>query len=238
MNSNIETLRKVNLFRGLSDEEIMTFIENSDTKYVKHRRSDVVICEGDENNRIGIVLSGKLVAERAAPNGEKIIASIITTGGIVGDVLSGSTALSPVTVIATETVEMMFIMLSSILTPSGVLVAIQPKLIKNLIIGISDKYFELEHRMTVLSSGTLRKRIMLYLCHYCSNNPGLYFSVPHSREQQAIYLGCNRAALSRELASMKKEGLIDYNMSDFRVNTELGCCNHKVKEPELQQRIG
>ena len=225
MNSNIEVLKRIRLFSCLSDEEIMHFIENADTKYARYRRNDVVICEGDENNRIGIVLGGRLIAERVAPNGEKTIANIIIKGGVIGDVLSASTAKSPVTVIAAETVEMMFITLSSILTPSGVLAAIQPRLIKNLMVSISDKYFELEHRLTIVSAGILRKRIMLYLCHYCSHNPGQYFSVPHTREQQALYLGCNRAALSRELASMKKDGIIDYNMNDFKVNMDGGFCN-------------
>ena len=223
--SNIETLRDIRIFNGLSDEEIMIFIENSDTKYARYKRNDVIICEGDDNVRIGIVLAGRLIAERVAPNGEKTVANIITKGGVIGDVLSGSTTLSPVSVIAAETVEMMFIAISAILTPSGVLATIQPRLIRNLIIGISDKYFELEHRLSIVSSGTLRKRIMLYLCSYCVLNPGQYFSVPHSREQQAIYLGCNRAALSRELASMKKDGLIDYNMNDFKVNIDSGFCN-------------
>lgn len=225
MKSNIETLRKLKLFSGLSDEEIMEFIENCEPKYVRYRRDDVIICEGDANNRIGIVLSGRLIAERTAPNGERTIASIVTKGGVIGDVLSGSTALSPVTVTATETVEMVFMPLSSILIPRGVLATIQPRLIKNLIVDISDKYFELEHRLAIVSAGTLRNRIMLYLCSYCHNKPGLYFSVPHSREQQAIYLGCNRAALSRELANMKKEGMIDYSMNDFKIVIDSGFCS-------------
>lgn len=228
MNSNIETLRKVTLFNDLSDDEIMEFIENSNTKYVRYRRDDVIICEGDENTKIGIVLGGRLVAEKTAPNGETTVVSIITKGGMIGDILSASNILSPVTVIATETVEMMFIQLSSILTPRGALATIQPRLIKNLVVGISNKYFELEHRLSIISAGNLRKKIMLYLCNYCGHKPGQYFSVPHSREQQAIYLGCNRAALSRELALMKKDGLIDYNFNDFKINKDGGFCNAGV----------
>jgi len=233
MNSNIETLRRVKLFCGLSDTEIMTFIENSDTKYFRYRRNEVVILEGDENTRIGIVLGGRLLAERVTPDGDKVTASVVTKGGVIGDILSGSSTKSPVTVIATETVDIMFITMSSILNPSAILAAIQPRIIKNLILSISDKYFELEHRLSIVSAGTLRKRIMLYLCHYCSHNPGQYFSVPHSREQQAIYLGCNRAALSRELACMKRDGLIDYNMSDFKVSVDSGFCQVHPEQKQL-----
>ena len=37
----------------------------------------------------------------------------------------------------------------------------------------------------------------------------LTFSIPFSRIQLADYLNCDRSALSRELSTMQKEGLID-----------------------------
>ena len=43
------------------------------------------------------------------------------------------------------------------------------------------------------------------------------FEVPFDREDMASYLGCDRSALSRELAKMKNEGLIDYHKNTFRI---------------------
>jgi DNA-binding MarR family transcriptional regulator len=33
----------------------------------------------------------------------------------------------------------------------------------------------------------------------------------------SVFLGCDRSALSRELARMKEEGLIDYYRNSFKV---------------------
>ena len=46
---------------------------------------------------------------------------------------------------------------------------------------------------------------------------GKAFTVPLSREEMALYLGCDRSALSRELARMKADGLIDYIRNSFKV---------------------
>ena len=224
MGSNIEVLQKTKLFTGLSEQEITSFIENTPVKYRKYKRGEVVITEGEKNSDIGIILSGQIVAERVSPNGEVTIASTVEAGGIIGEILSGSGFLSPVTVIAKEKTEILFIPFSSLVEPKGIFAAIQPTLIKNLILGISNKYFALEHRVSVMSAGTIRKKIMLYLCRYCRSSPGYYFTVPHSREQQAAYIGCDRTALSRELAAMKREGIIELNKDSFKVNLKNNHC--------------
>jgi len=45
----------------------------------------------------------------------------------------------------------------------------------------------------------------------------LTFSIPFSRIQLADYLNCDRSALSRELSTMQKEGLIDTYRSSFKL---------------------
>ena len=43
------------------------------------------------------------------------------------------------------------------------------------------------------------------------------FSIPFSRIQLSDYLNCDRSALSRELSTMQKEGLIDTYRSSFKL---------------------
>ena len=40
-----------------------------------------------------------------------------------------------------------------------------------------------------------------------------------NREDTAAYIGANRSALSRELAKMKEEGLIDYRKNQISILT-------------------
>ncbi|MCL2539050.1 MAG: Crp/Fnr family transcriptional regulator [Oscillospiraceae bacterium] len=208
-------LRGTKLFTGISEAETERFLNNAGAHKERYRKNDLIICEGDENNRIGVILSGSIVAERVYPDGEVATASKMGAGGVIGDVLSGSSAVSPVTVIAAEESVLLFFFLSAFIEPNARIQDIQLKLTRNLILDISDKYFELEKRIAVMSARTLRRKILLYLCGVCRDNPGEFFSVEHSREQQAAYLGCERTALSRELAKMKEDGVIDYNKNRF-----------------------
>ena len=50
-----------------------------------------------------------------------------------------------------------------------------------------------------------------------SEGAGKAFSLPFGREEMAVHLGCDRSALSRELAAMKKDGIIDYYKNSFKV---------------------
>jgi len=217
MDSLTSILQGATLFTGLSEPEVELFVENAGARQSHYKRKDIIICEGDANDRIGVILRGSIIAERVFPDGEVATASKMGVGGVLGDVLSGSSALSPVTVIAAEETTVLFFPLESFIEPNAVIQNIQLKLTKNLILDISDKYFELERRVAVMGAGTLRRKIQLYLCGFCRGNPGTFFTIPHNRGQLAAYIGCERSALSRELAKMKADGLIDYYRNGFKM---------------------
>ena len=44
-----------------------------------------------------------------------------------------------------------------------------------------------------------------------------YFEIPFGRVELAEYLCVDRSALTRELAKMKADGLIDYDKNCFRI---------------------
>jgi CRP-like cAMP-binding protein len=71
-------------------------------------------------------------------------------------------------------------------------------------------------RVRVLLKHSLREKITAFLDLYKEEN-GCGFSVPLSREEMAEYLGCDRSALSRELARMSGDGIIEYNRNSFKV---------------------
>ena len=59
--------------------------------------------------------------------------------------------------------------------------------------------------------------VAAYLLSEAARAHSLTFSIPFSRIQLADYLNCDRSALSRELSTMQKEGLIDTYRSSFKL---------------------
>ena len=67
------------------------------------------------------------------------------------------------------------------------------------------------------NAGPLREKILAYLSIESRRNGSTNFIVPLNRTEMADYLCTNRSALSRELAKMKKDGIIDYESNTFRI---------------------
>ena len=70
---------------------------------------------------------------------------------------------------------------------------------------------KLEH----ISKKSIREKIISYLSTEAQKNKTNSFLIKFDRQELADYLFVERSALSRELSSMKKEGLIDYKKNHF-----------------------
>ena len=84
---------------------------------------------------------------------------------------------------------------------------------------IADKNRELLHKVEVISKRTLREKILAYLSREAELQGSRYITLPLGRQELAAYLCADRSALTRELANMKADGLIDYDRNTFRILT-------------------
>lgn len=75
---------------------------------------------------------------------------------------------------------------------------------------------DMNRRVEVLQKHSLREKIKAFLNMY-REDADCGFSIPLNREEMAEYLGCDRSALSRELARMSKDGIIEYKRNSFKV---------------------
>lgn len=82
---------------------------------------------------------------------------------------------------------------------------------------LSEKMLSMNDRIQILSKTTIREKIKAYLLQQQKKNRSDTFDIPFSRNELAGYMGADRCALSRELSKMKKEGLLDYYKSTFKL---------------------
>ena len=75
------------------------------------------------------------------------------------------------------------------------------------------------HHLACLSKRTVRDKVMRFLYYYAERTRCYEFTVPYTREELADYLAVDRASLSRTLGELKKEGVIDFHRSRFRILT-------------------
>ena len=209
MNNYLPLLQTTTLFAGLSAAELSTLLSRLGASVRSYGKGEALVLAGEPSRRVGIVLSGELEAYRPAPGGVRIPIARVEPGGVFGDVLGGSSLSSPVTVLAAAPCEVL-------LLPSDGSPAHQ-RVVQNLVRTISDKYFSLSRRIDLLVMKSLRAKVAAYLLSEAARAHSLTFSIPFSRIQLADYLNCDRSALSRELSTMQREGLIDTYRSSFKL---------------------
>lgn len=178
-------------------------------------KGESLVIAGEPNRRVGILLTGELEAFRPAPNGARVPITHMEPGSVFGDVLSGSSLASPVTVQAAMPCDVLLIPYERLLLSDGG--PAHQKVLQNLVRTISDKYFSLSRRIDLLVLKSLRAKVCAYLLSEAELSGSLTFSIPYSRIQLADYLNCDRSALSRELSLMQKEGLLDTYKSSFKL---------------------
>lgn len=69
-----------------------------------------------------------------------------------------------------------------------------------------------------MSQKSIRDKLLLFLRQNREKEADVLLSM--NRQEMADYLGTERSALSREMARMKKEGLIDYCRNEIKIFNE------------------
>ena len=211
MNNYLPLLQTTTLFAGLSAAELSTLLSRLGGSVRSYGKGEALVLAGEPSRRVGIVLSGELEAYRPAPGGVRIPIAQVEPGGVFGDVLGGSSLSSPVTVLAAAPCEVLLLPYERLLLSDG------SPAHQRVVRTISDKYFSLSRRIDLLVMKSLRAKVAAYLLSEAARAHSLTFSIPFSRIQLADYLNCDRSALSRELSTMQKEGLIDTYRSSFKL---------------------
>ena len=73
-------------------------------------------------------------------------------------------------------------------------------------------------RIHVMSQKSIRDKLLLFLKQNREERTDVLLTM--NRQELADYLGTERSALSREMARMKKEGLIDYCRNEIKILRE------------------
>ena len=75
----------------------------------------------------------------------------------------------------------------------------------------------MQHQIEKYMKNPLREKILAYLSMQAQKQDSRYITLPLGRIELANYIGANRSALTRELAAMREDGLIDYDKNTFRI---------------------
>lgn len=205
------------LFEGIDPRRMPSLLESIGARISRKSAGELLISQGEDAREIFLLLEGTAVGSRTSENGRTVRINEFCSGNVFGDLLSGSRQQSPVSVAATSDCVVLRFPFESLTRPAQGFSDEYARLIRSLFAEIAHKYFALNRRFGLLLNPTLRGKIAGYALENAARESSDAFTSPHSREQLAEYLNCERSALSRELSRMRAQGLIDFERRSIRI---------------------
>jgi len=218
MEKTFEIFKQIPLFNGLNEDDINKLLKCLTAKLKKYKKGETIIYAGNMVTSIGILLEGKAQIIKEDITGNRVIIGGLAKGEIFGEAMvCAHIKKSPVSVIAVTDCEVLFIEYIKIVSSCTNACEIHRGLVDNLITIIAEKNMILTAKNDILSKRTIREKIMTYLNFRMNEIGSPVFTIPFDRAQLADFLSVDRSALSRELANMQKDGLIEYWKNSFKV---------------------
>lgn len=209
-------LRASRLFVNLTDSEIEKALELLSARYALYGKGDYLHRPYTEMNRFGLVLSGVVQVCMDDVEGNRMIMAEVLPGITFGESLCFlSVKESPVYVYATEPAAVFWFSTEKLFhsRPDEFTLRLQRQFTEML----ATRTLSMNNRIQVLSKIRLRDKLITYFSQLSQASRGYTVQIPMNREDLATYIGTNRSALSRELARMKQDGLIDYHQNTIQI---------------------
>ena len=209
---------EIPLFQGLDREEINEVLQKFHGLIKHFPKSDYIYLAGDCVENLCVVLEGTVQMIKEDIWGEKSVIANLGAGSVFAENFLGQLGdRSSVSYFVASDSEVLMLPLGRTLFDSDTSSKASQRLICNIVSILADNNTRLIEKTEILCKKTLRSKILAYLEQEARNHGCRSFTIPFNRTDLANYLDADRSALTRELARMKEEGLIDFTKNSFEL---------------------
>jgi len=196
------------IFQDKSPEELELLLEKTRPVIKKFQQGEKIASQEDKAGFLGIVLRGRVAVKKSFSTGKMVTLATFARGQAFGEsVLFSAHPRYPADIIAQETTEVLRISREDLL----MLFKRDREILLRFMETISNRVLMLSSKIELLSLGTIKQKIAYYLLGQAASEGKDIFPWEFSRNELADYFNVSRPSLSRELARMKREGLIDFD---------------------------
>lgn len=208
MKKNMELMGQIDLMKSITPQEIESYLIEGSCKISQYKKNNIVHFVGEVCSKLEIILSGKVVIERIDESG-----NLMTIAEFLGgDVLGGNLMFSknpyyPMTVTAKEATLILEINKDRLFR----LFSDNHEFLSSYLEYVSDHTVILGDRIKHYVNRTIRESIISYLNFEAKKQNSSIIKLSMTKKALAERIGVQRTSLSRELAKMREDGLIEFN---------------------------
>ena len=216
MKKYFDILKDCSLFDGIHPDDLERMLTCMGARVDSFDKKYTIFAEGTPAKYVGIVLSGEAQTVRGDLYGNRTILSQASAPELVGEAFACAQIQSiPVSVIASEPCEMMFIDCGHILHTCQNNCGFHQQLIFNLMKDLAVKSIRFHQKSEVTSKRSTREKLMTYLSMMEKETGSRSFEIPFDRQELADYLEVDRSGLSAEISRLRKEGVLESRKNRF-----------------------
>lgn len=222
MTTTLRELSQMPLFAGIREEELSPMLRCLQCFERSYQKGELILLESHAVRNVGLILSGTVHMIKEDEEGCETLILSMKAGELFGESFScGSSRDARVSFLAAAPCTVLFLPFHRVLHTCTMTCTFHHRMIENMVRMMGDKNVQLMRKIEILSQKTLREKILTYLRLQAEAQQSRRITAPLGRVELADYLCANRSALTRELAAMKQEGILDYHKNTFVLLQEM-----------------
>ena len=215
MESMFEKLMELPLLQGVSRDKLSELIEKTPFHFVKYNAGEKVVTANEQCTHIRFIISGDVRIDLPSSNRRVVVSETLSGPNVIGpDYLFGRNTFYPFNATA--------------IGDCGILQIVKADFINIL---MSDKVFlfnmlnvlsrnsqKITFGIMALSSGTIAERLA-FIITSLTQKGSKDITLTYRQKDLCSILGVQRSSLINSLEQLKREGVIDYDMSEIKVRS-------------------
>ena len=203
------------LFKGLTEKQTNRALQILKAEFREYRKGEFLHHAGQPMSRFSLVLYGAVRVCTDDIEGNRMIMADVPPGVTFGESLCFLKIPEPmVYACAAEDTGVLWLSPEACFSDRA---DAELELQKRFTALLAERALAMNDRIQILSKLTLRKKLIAFFTNASRKAGSRTFSISMNRDDMADYVGTNRSALSRELAEMKREGILDYYRNSFQL---------------------
>ena len=216
MNDYLELIKQAALTKSIESEEITFYISEGSFKIITYLKNNIVHFVGETCSKMEIILAGKVTVERIDESGNLMTIAEFLSGEILGgNLLFSKNPHYPMTITAKQPTVILEINKDRLFQ----LFSDNHEFLKSYLEFVSDHATILGDRIKHYVNKTIRESVMCYLDYERRKQNSNNIKLGITKKVLAEKIGVQRTSLSRELAKMRDEGLINFDAESIEVLT-------------------
>ena len=208
MRKYLELIQQTDLIKSLKHQEIESYLTEGSCKTTRYGKNNIVPFVGEVCSKLEIIIAGNVVIERIDESGNLMTIAEFLSGDVLGgNLMFSKNPYYPMTVTAKEATLILEINKDRLFQ----LFSDNHEFLRSYLEYVSDHTVILGDRIKHYVNRTIRESIISYLNYECKKQNSTTIKLSMTKKALAERIGVQRTSLSRELAKMREDGLIEFS---------------------------